>query len=181
MPPRRLRRVIRILTQAPPPGFIPSQLARHRARQPLLILRRRGIQLRRQSPRLQQQPIELILFRQLATQLAVPVFLVDSHGDVIFLNEGAEQLLGIRWDDLEELPFERWTTQFRPRHPDGSAMNVEDIPLAHAVRHRRPAHAALRVVGTDGVDHVIEATAFPLEGSRGRLLGAVAMFWERDR
>lgn len=127
-----------------------------------------------------QQPIELILFRQLATQLAVPVFLVDSQGDVIFLNEAAEQLLGVRWDDLEEFTFEQWTTQFRPRHPNGSAMKVEDIPLAHAVLHRRPAHAALRVTGTDGTDHVIEATAFPLEGSRGRLLGAVAMFWERD-
>ena len=127
-----------------------------------------------------QQPIELILFRQLATQLAVPVFLVDSHGDVIFLNEAAEQLLGVRWDDLEELTFEQWTTQFRPRNPNGSAMNVADIPLAHAVLQRRPAHASLRVTGTDGVDHTIEATAFPLEGSRGRLLGAVAMFWEQD-
>jgi len=127
-----------------------------------------------------QQPIELILFRQLATQLAVPVFLVDSQGDVIFLNEAAEQLLGVRWDDVEELTFEQWTTQFRPRHANGSAMNVQDIPLAHAVLHRRPAHATLQVTGTDGVDHTIEATAFPLEGSRGRLLGAVAMFWERD-
>jgi PAS domain S-box-containing protein len=127
-----------------------------------------------------QQPIELILFRQLATQLAVPVFLVDSRGDVIFLNEPAEQLLGIRWDDLEELPFEQWTTQFRARHPNGAAMKVEDMPLAHAVLHRRPAHGALRVTGSDGVDRVIEVTAFPLEGSRGRLIGAVAMFWERD-
>ena len=127
-----------------------------------------------------QMPIELILFRQLATALAVPVFLVDSQGDVIFINEAAEQLLGIRWDDLEEFPFEQWTTQFRPRHPNGTVMKAEDIPLAHAVLHRRPAHRALLVTGSDGVDHTIEATAFPLEGSRGRLLGAVAMFWERD-
>ena len=127
-----------------------------------------------------QQPIELILFRQVATLLAVPVFLVDSHGDVVFINEAAEQLLGIRWDDLEDFPFERWTTQFRPRHPNGSAMKAEDIPLASAVLHRRPFHRALRVTGTDGVDRLIEATAFPLEGSRGRLIGAVAMFWEQD-
>ena len=49
-----------------------------------------------------QQPIELILFRQMAHLLAVPVFLVDSHGDLVFLNEAAEHLLGIRFDDLEE-------------------------------------------------------------------------------
>jgi hypothetical protein len=59
-------------------------------------------------------------------------------------------------------------------------MKPEDIPLAAAVLHRRPAHGALRILGSDGVDRTIEATAFPLEGGRGRLLGAVAMFWERD-
>ena len=46
-----------------------------------------------------QQPIELILFRQLATTLAVPVFLVDERGDLVFLNEAAERLLGVRFDD----------------------------------------------------------------------------------
>jgi PAS domain-containing protein len=127
-----------------------------------------------------QMAVELILFRQLASSLAVPVFLVDSQGDVIFLNEAAEHLLAVRWDDLEELPFEQWTTQFRPRHTNGTVMKTEDIPLADAVLHRRPAHRALLVTGSDGVDHMIEATAFPLEGSRGRLIGAVAMFWERD-
>ena len=127
-----------------------------------------------------QQPIELILFRQVATLLAVPVFLVDSHGDVVFINEAAEQLLGIRWDDLEEFPYEAWTTQFRPRHPNGTPMKPEDIPLAAAVLHRRPFHGALRVTDSDGVDRLIEATAFPLEGSLGRLIGAVAMCWEQD-
>ena len=57
----------------------------------------------------------------------------------------------------------------------------EDEPERDGGQHGASHGAALRVVGTDGVDHVIEATAFPLEGSRGRLLGAVAMFWERDR
>ena len=127
-----------------------------------------------------QQPIELILFRQMAQLLAVPVFLVDNHGDLVFLNEAAEGLLGIRFDDLEEMPFETWTTQFRARHPNGSPMKTDEIPLASAVLHRRPAHSAMRILGSDGVDRTIEATAFPLEGGRGRLLGAVAMFWERD-
>jgi PAS domain S-box-containing protein len=127
-----------------------------------------------------QQPIELILFRQLATNLAVPVFLVDERGDLVFLNEAAEQLLGVRFDDLQEFPFETWTTQFRPRHPNGHPMKTDEIPLAAAVIHRRPTHAAMRILGSDGVDRTIEATAFPLEGGRGRLIGAVAMFWERD-
>lgn len=127
-----------------------------------------------------QQSIELILFRQLATSLAVPVFLVDDHGDLIFLNEAAEGLLGMRFDDLDDLPFDRWTTMFAARSREGKALKPESLPLAEAVLHRRPAHGALTITGRDGVDRHIEVTAFPLEGGRGRLLGAVAMFWERD-
>jgi PAS domain-containing protein len=127
-----------------------------------------------------QQSIELILFRQLATSLAVPVFLVDDRGDLVFLNEAAEGLLGVRFDDLDQLTFERWSTMFRPRSPDGKAMPPEELPLAVAVLERRPAHGTLRITGSDGVERTIEVTAFPLEGGRARLLGAVAMFWERD-
>ena len=127
-----------------------------------------------------QQPIELILFRQLATSLAVPVFLVDERGDLVFLNEAAGGLLGIRVDDVEQLPFERWATMFRPRTPGGELIPPESLPLSLAVLDRRPAHDTISLTGVDGVDRTIEVTAFPLEGSGGRLLGAVAMFWERE-
>jgi PAS domain-containing protein len=126
-----------------------------------------------------QQSIELILFRQLATSLAVPVFLVDENGDMVFLNEAAERLLGIRFDDLDELPFATWKTTFLPRAIDGSWVDPESTPLVRAIIERRPTHAPLRITGADGVERSIEVTAFPLEGGRGRLIGAVAMFWER--
>jgi PAS domain-containing protein len=127
-----------------------------------------------------QQSIELILFRQLATYLAVPVFLVDDRGDLVFLNEAAESLLGIRFDDLDDLPFETWTSMWRPRTTDGRAIAPESVPLAQAVLQRRPTHGKLAVTGSDGVDRTLSVTAFPLEGGRGRLIGAVAMFWEDD-
>jgi PAS domain S-box-containing protein len=126
-----------------------------------------------------QAAIELILFRQLATSLAVPVFLVDHRGDLVFLNEAAERLLGMRFDDLDELPFATWSTAFRPRSPDGTVVAPESLPLVQAIMSRRPAHGELVITGNDGTDRSIEVTAFPLEGGRGRLIGAVAMFWER--
>jgi PAS domain-containing protein len=127
-----------------------------------------------------QQSIELILFRQLATLLAVPVFLVDERGDLVFLNEPAELLLGIRLDELDRLPFDQWTTAFKPRAPDGTMVPPEALPLVRAVVERHPAHGPLQITGTDGVERTIEITAFPLEGGRGRLIGAVAMFWETE-
>jgi PAS domain S-box-containing protein len=126
-----------------------------------------------------QQPIELILFRQLATSLAVPVFLIDDQGDLVYLNEPAEELLGIRLDELDRMPFETWTEAFQPRTRDGIAEPAESLPLVRAVRDRKPAHGPLIITGRDGREHAIEITAFPLEGGRGRLIGAVAMFWER--
>jgi PAS domain S-box-containing protein len=125
-----------------------------------------------------QRSIELILFRQLATSLAVPVFLVDEEGDLVFLNESAERLLGIRFDDIDELPFEEWSTGFRARSADGTLLDPEATPLVQALRERHPTHLGIHITGADGVDRALEVTAFPLEGGRGRLIGAVAMFWE---
>jgi PAS domain S-box-containing protein len=125
-----------------------------------------------------QQPIELILFRQLATSLAVPVVLADAAGDIVFLNEAAERVLGVQLEEIDVLPFETWTTAFRPRTETGEVVPAAELPLVTAVRERRPAHGPLVIHGADGVERTIAVTAFPLEGSRGRLLGGVAMFWE---
>ena len=41
--------------------------------------------------------IEVILSRQLADSLSVPVFIVDTHGNLIFYNEPAEDILGLNY------------------------------------------------------------------------------------
>lgn len=128
-----------------------------------------------------QMPVELILFRQLATSLAVPVVIADEAGDIVFINEAAERILGVRLEDFDALPFATWTTAFRPRNHAGGPVPPDDLPLVIAVTQRRPAHGPLVIYGADGVERTIEVTAFPLEGGRGRLLGGVAMFWETDR
>jgi PAS domain-containing protein len=50
--------------------------------------------------------VELILARQLASGLAVPVLLVDARGDTLFYNEPAEAIFGRRFDAIDALPFE---------------------------------------------------------------------------
>ncbi len=121
-----------------------------------------------------QEPIELILFRQLSSSLAIPIFIVDANGDMAYFNEAAEQLLGVRLDEIDEMPFAAWTTAFTSGD-DGSA---DDLPLVRAIHGRRPAHGDVTITGGDGVIRRLEVSAFPLEGARGRFIGAVAMFWE---
>ena len=50
--------------------------------------------------------IELILTRQLADCLAIPVFITDTIGNLLFYNEPAEDILGKRFEDTGEMPVE---------------------------------------------------------------------------
>jgi PAS domain-containing protein len=115
--------------------------------------------------------------RQLATYLSTPIFIVDGAGTLLFYNESAELLLGRPFDEAGEMPFEEWATVFAPVNDDGTPAAPDSLPLAVALRQRRPAHGRLRIRGLDAVPRTIEVTAFPLEGQGGRHLGAVAFFW----
>ncbi len=125
-----------------------------------------------------QKAVELILMRQLASYLAVPIFLVDPDGNLLYYNEPAERLLGRRYDETGEMPAAEWATAFAPAAEDGSPLPPEELALSIALQKWHPAHRALLIRGLDGVARRIAVTAFPLEGQGRRRLGAVAIFWE---
>ena len=122
-------------------------------------------------------PIELILIRHLASRLAVPVFVVDREGDLVFFNEPAEAVLGRRFEEIRSMPFEDWTTAFLPSDGD-QALAVDDLPLVVALRRGIPAHRTFDIQSGDGTRRTIETTAYPLLATGGEMVGAVAMFWE---
>ena len=122
-----------------------------------------------------QHPVELILARQLASQLAVPVLLVDARGDTLFFNESAELILGVSFDEIEALSFEERTRILAPRLPDGQPLPVQELPGMIAMRERQPVHATLQIHGVDGVLRPVEATAIPLESAGGQVLGTLVV------
>jgi PAS domain-containing protein len=124
-----------------------------------------------------QYDVELILARQLAGGLAVPVLLVDERGDTVFFNEPAEVLFGRRFDEFDALPFEARTALLAPRHHDGEPLPADELPGMRAMRDRRPAHAAFHINGLDGILRPVESTAIPLESARGHVLGAFVVVW----
>jgi PAS domain-containing protein len=126
-----------------------------------------------------QKAVELILMRQLASSLAMPIFLVDPGGNLLFYNEPAEQLLGSRYDETGEMSVGQWSSLFTPIGEDGAPLPGEALPLNIALHKHRAAHLAFWIRGLDGVSRKIGATAFPLEGQGGRQLGAVGIFWEQ--
>ena len=124
-----------------------------------------------------QQPVELILTKQLASYLTIPIFLVDPEGSLIFYNEPAEAILGCRYDETGEMDLETWSSAFTPTDDDGAPLPPERLPLVIALREHIPAHDRFRIVGLDGVSRRLAVTAFPVLAQGDRDLGAVALFW----
>jgi hypothetical protein len=126
-----------------------------------------------------QRDIGLILMRQLASGLAVPLILVDSEGDLLFFNEPAEVLLGQRFDEIGDMPLDARRRMFAFRDEHGHPLPDDQPPLVVALREKRPVHRRVWMRGFDGVDRAVEVAAFPLLGGGEHLIGGVAMFWER--
>jgi len=125
-----------------------------------------------------QQEIEIILARHLAEYLALPIFIVDPNGDLLFYNEPAEAILGHRYDETGPMPASDWSTIFNPVDKNGQPIHPEELPLMIAMMKRHPAHRSFWIHGLDGAMRELEVTAFPLTAQADRFLGAVAFFWE---
>lgn len=127
-----------------------------------------------------QQEIEVILSRHLAEYLAMPIFIVNPEGDLMFYNEQAEAILGRRYNETGAMPASEWSTAFHPADEEGNPIPPEELPLMIAIRERKPAHKIFHIRGLDGNMRRIEVTALPLIGQANRFLGGIAIFWESD-
>jgi PAS domain-containing protein len=125
-----------------------------------------------------QQEIEVILSRHLAEYLAMPIFIVNPEGDLIYYNEPAEAILGKRFNETGPMPASEWSTVFHPMDAEGNPLPPQELPLMIAITKRRPAHKMFWIRGMDGDLREIEVTALPLSGQAGRFLGGIAIFWE---
>lgn len=124
--------------------------------------------------------IEIILSRQLADCLTIPVFLTDPEGNLLFYNEPAEELLGKRYEETGRMPVEEWSTIFKPVDQEGKALPPEELPLVKTLMYQRPAHGTFWIESLQGERNEISVTAYPLIGRPNRFLGAVAIFWKTE-
>lgn len=125
-----------------------------------------------------QREIEMILIRQLASYLAMPIFVVDTGGTLVFYNEPAEALLGQRFDETGEMLAAEWAIAWTPVDEAGNPLAPQDLPLSVALHDSKPSYRRFWIQGLDQIKRRIEAFAFPLVGQAGKSLGAVVIFWE---
>ena len=123
-------------------------------------------------------PIEIILNRQLADCLAIPVFITDTVGNLLFYNEPAEEILGKRYQDTGEMKVEEWSTIFFSKDENGKLLEPEDLPLVKTLLNQLPYFKTFWIESLKGTAEKIAVTSYPIIGRAGNFLGAVAIFWQ---
>lgn len=121
--------------------------------------------------------IEIILNRRLADCMALPVFITDTSGNLIYYNEPAEEVLGKQYEETGEMPVEEWSTIFKPVDEEGNAMPPEELPLVKTLKECYPYHKTFWIESLKGKREKISVTSYPIIGRASKFLGAVAIFW----
>ena len=128
----------------------------------------------------QQKSLVLILARELASNIATPMFVLDREGTLVYYNEPAEAVAGQPYSSVGEISATEWGESYSPRAPDGSPVDLLSLPPGVALLKRRAAHGKLRITLHDGSEREIEITAFPLFARHDEFVGAVAIFWDSN-
>lgn len=123
----------------------------------------------------EQQPLELILARNLVSIVSVAALLIDPDGRIVFYNDAAAQIVGSPFEELGTMSPEEWTTRYGPFDERGDPLPYDELPATVAVREGRPAYSRFRVRGEPGLLEV-EVGALPLLGPAG-YHGAMVFFW----
>jgi len=122
--------------------------------------------------------IQIILARQLASCVAMPILLVDAEGTLIFYNEPAEAILNQRFEETGEIPSDEWNRLVAASDESRHPIPPENWPMRVARLQRRPVSRAIWLRIRDGAWRHLQVTAFPLVGEGDHLLGVMNIFWE---
>ena len=122
-----------------------------------------------------EQPLELILARNLVSIVSLAAFLFDAEERLVFYNDAAANLVGKRFEEVGTMTREQVTAELGPLDKRGRELPVDEVPLAVALRESRPAYGRFFIHSDRGLVPV-EAGALPLVGPSG-LHGAMVVFW----
>jgi len=111
------------------------------------------------------------------SNITTPAFPVDAVGTLVFFNDAAGDLLGLRYEETGPMEISQWGRHFVPLTADGRQLELDELPLSVALRECRPVHLAFSVRSALGENRDIEVSAFPIVGNAG-VRGAMAIFWD---
>jgi PAS domain-containing protein len=118
----------------------------------------------------------LIQARNLITSLALPAFLSDPDGRLLFFNDAAAALLGRRFEEVGQLPQEEWAREIGPFDEQGEPLAADHLPLATALQEGHPAQGRFHIRLGEGALREVEVSALPLL-EPDFYEGALVVFW----
>jgi PAS domain-containing protein len=124
--------------------------------------------------------LEIILTRQLADSLSVPILLVDINGTLVFFNEPAEKFLGKKFRETGIMPLNVWSKLFETQDNEGKIIKRTDLPLMSTLAHCQPAQKEFWIINLKKERYYISVTSFPIIGRSNRFVGATAIFWQKN-
>lgn len=114
-----------------------------------------------------QKSIEIILARQFIASLAMPAFITDAEGKIIYCNEPAETLLEFKFSETGEISAKKWQVLFTPQENGLSTEDLLSSSFAHHsfyYLHQKKYH--------------IELFTIPVLNYADTFLGCIAFFQE---
>lgn len=121
-----------------------------------------------------QQPLELILARNLISNISTPSLLTDAEGALVFYNDAAGEIIGGRFEETGRKPQREWRAALSP--DDGKSTAETADALSEGLNGSRPTHGRFHIRTRDDRAIEVEASALPLTGDDG-LHGAIVAFW----
>ncbi|MDP1820785.1 MAG: PAS domain-containing protein [Acidimicrobiales bacterium] len=122
--------------------------------------------------------LPLILARELAANLATPMFLIDAEGMLAYCNDAAEQILGRSFGEIDARTAGELGDLLKLADLDGKPVRRRDSPPGVALLERCPAHCEMLITALDGRQRRVEVTAYPLFGKADDMHGVLTVFWE---
>jgi PAS domain-containing protein len=127
----------------------------------------------------EEQPLELILARNLISIISLGAMLVDIEGAIVFYNDVAAEVLGARFEETGRILQESWRAEIGPFDRQGRRLPTDNLPVTIALRDARPGYGRFHIRSANADLIPIEAAALPLIGSAGHH-GALVVFWPLD-
>src|SRR5512134_1191155 len=124
------------------------------------------------------KPIQIILARQLASCVAMPILIVDAEGTLIFYNEPAEAILNQRFEETGAIPADEWNRLVAVVDEDRNPLLPEDRPMRVARLRRQPVSRTIWTRTANSEWRHLQVTAVPLVCEGRHLLGVMSIFWE---
>jgi PAS domain-containing protein len=121
------------------------------------------------------RPLLLVQARNLITGLALPAFLTDDEGRLLFFNDAAGVLLGRPFEEVGQLSRDEWAREIGPFDEEGTPLAADSLPLGKALRDGRPAQGRFTVRLAAGLSEV-EVSSLPLQHPDA-YEGALVAFW----